>query len=391
MPKTLDIYLVKELSVPFVLSSGILSITLILSKSIKLIELVVNHGVGITIVLKFLFLLMPSFLIYIIPISFLISVLVTFNRLSGDSEITAIKASGIGLYRLSVPVIVAAVIIFLLSAYITLFAFPWANLSGKKLLYEVAKANASTGIKEKTFNDIFDKMLIYVNHVNQSNGDLNGIMISEEKEDGASNLVTAKRGILLTNQESMSVTLQMIDGTIHKTYKNTNKYSLLKFNTYDINLRIKADAHPSLSKTNRELTMGELLKKIKEIKSTRENASPYIIDMHKRLTLPFSVFVFAVIGIPLAIQHVRTSRYRGFSIALAVMLVYYTLSTALESIGENGSINPILAVWGSNAIMGAAAVYVFYKAHRESKIKWLDSLRGYIVSAVYIMFSRKNK
>lgn len=383
MPRTLDIYILKELAIPFILSSGILSITLLLSKSLKLIELIVNHGVSIIVVLKFLFFLMPPFLIYIIPISFLLSVLITFNRFSGDSEITAIKASGVGLYRLSAPVAVMAIITSLLSAYITLFAFPWANLSGKKLLYDVARTKAATGIKEKTFNDIFDRILIYVNHISQSNGDLNGIMVSEERQDETSNVIIANRGVLMTNPQSMSVTLRMMDGTVHKTIKKTNKYTLLMFNTYDINLRVKTSDNPSVSRTNRELTIGELLQKIDKTKASGENASPYIIDMHKRFALPSAIFIFGLMGIPLAIQHVRTSRYRGFIIALAVMLIYYTLSTLLESLGEEGRINPFFAVWGSNIIMGIIGIYIFYKAHKESRVKWLDNFQGFLASVIY--------
>lgn len=394
MPRILDSYIFKELGAPFIISSGVLSVTLLLSKMLKLVELVVNHGVGITIILKFLFFLMPSFLIYVIPLSFLLSVLIAFNRLSGDSEITAIKTAGINLYRLTRPVVVMAAIAFLLSLYLTLFAFPWANLSAKKLLYDVARTKISTGIKEKTFNDTFDGIVLYADHIAAGEDTLNGVMVSEEKQDEMSNVITANNGVFIVDPESMTVTLRLQNGTLHKTGKQSDKYTHMTFSTYDINLRLKqADIkNPDKNRSNRELTVMELAKKINEVKKAGKNPSPYIIDMHKRAALPAAVFVFGLLGVPLAIQHVRTSRYRGFIIALVVMLLYYVLSTAFESFGESGKINPIFAVWGSNIIMGICGLYVFYKTSRESPIKslnWPVEFISGIIDALKRIFSKQ--
>lgn len=393
MPRLLDSYIFKELSAPFILSAGILSITMFLSKSLKLVELVVNHGVGMMVILKFLFFLMPSFLIYIIPISFLLSVLITFNRLSGDSEITAIKTSGINMYRFTMPVFAMAVISFLLTLYLTLFAFPWANLSAKKLLYDVAKTKAATGIKEKTFNDTFDDVVLYADYIAAGEDTLNGVMVSEEKQDNTSNVITASKGVLISDPETMAVTLRLINGTVQRAGEKKDRYTYMTFTTYDINLRLKETdiKNPDTNKSNRELTIKQIAKKINEAKASGKNPSPYIIDMHKRAALPAAVFVFGLLGVPLAIQHVRTSRYRGFITALVVMLAYYIISTAFESFGENGKINPIFAVWGSNIIMGICGLYVFYKTSRESPVKslnWLVELFSSAINALKKIFSK---
>ena len=103
--------------------------------------------------------------------------------------------------------------------------------------------------------------------------------------------------------------------------------------------------------------------------------SPHIIDLHKRFALPASVFVFGLLGIPLGIQRIRTIRFTSFTIGLGVMLFYYVLSKALESLGEKGLLNPVLAVWGTDIIMSALGIAMFYKAAKDSPIKsltWLE-------------------
>ena len=367
MPMILYTYIMREISGTLILSCGILSITLLLSKSIKMASLVINHGVGLTVILKFLFLLMPSFLIYTIPISFLLATLITFNKLSGDNEVTAMRASGISLYSMSAPALVIAIISFLLTTYLTLFAFPWANLSAKKLMYDAARAKVSAGITEGTFNDTFEGVVLYINHIEPAGDNIRGVVVSQEKNDGTSDVIVSNNGLLISDPDTLSVTLRLKNGTLHRTGKRADKYTHMTFNTYDIHLWLKETdmKNQEAQKSNRELTIGELRRKIDSIKQEGENPSPYIIDMHKRFVLPSSVFVFGLIGIPLAIQHVRTSRYRGFIIALAVMLIYYIMSTAFEAFGEDGGINPLIAVWGSNIIMGTAGLYRFYKADRE--------------------------
>lgn len=108
MPRILNSYIFKEMAGPFALSIAVLTITSLLSRVLKLAEMAINHGVGLFVILKLILFIIPSFLIYIIPMSFLISVLIAYNRLSGDSEITAMKASGLSILKMSRPVVFMA-------------------------------------------------------------------------------------------------------------------------------------------------------------------------------------------------------------------------------------------------------------------------------------------
>src|SRR4030066_1040165 len=146
----------------------------------------------------------------------------------------------------------------------------------------------------------------------------------------------------------MGFCVQRFSGTMHRAEKK-GLYKTINFTIYDINLGLKDEKtkNPDIAKKNRDLTVSQLKKKIDNIKRTGDNPAPYIIDLHKRFALPASIFVFSLLGVPLGIQRERTTKFTSFSVGIGIILFYYILSTALESLGEKGMLNPVLAVWGS--------------------------------------------
>ena len=392
MSKIINRYIFKEMAVPFVIVITVLTITSLLSKVIIAVNLLVNYGVGFFILLKFFLFSMPWFLIYIIPMSFLIAVLITYNRLSSDNEITAMKASGLDLLRISMPVAVMALIAYFIATFFTVYAFAWGNVSSKRLIYEVARSKATIGLKERVFNDAFDGLILYANHIIAENGEMEGIFISDQRDEQDKFIVVAKSGIISSDQQAEKITLRLLNGTIHKS-EESGLYKVITFTTYDLNLRMKEGEakNPDTSKTNSDLTVGQLKEKIADMKRQGSAIPPsYIIDLHQRFALPASIFVFSFLGVPLGIQRVRTTRFTSFSVGLGVVLFYYVLSTALESFGKKGLINPIAAAWGANIFMAITGVAIFYKAAKDSPIKslaWLEEKKDALFAVIRSILS----
>lgn len=393
MFKIINRYIFKEMVVPFALVIAVLTITSLLSKIIIAVDLLVNYGVGFFIILKFLLFSIPWFLIYIIPMSFLISTLITFNRLSGDNEITAMRASGLSLFKISTPVLFMSALAYFMATFFTVYAFAWGNVSAKRLIYEVARSKAAIGLKEKVFNDAFDGLMLYANRIAADSGEMEGIFISDQRDEKNNFILAAKNGIISSDQEAEKVTLRLLNGTIHKSEED-GLYKIIAFNTYDLNLRLKQGMqNPDNSKANSDLTAGQLSKKIADIKSQGSEIPPsYIIDLHQRFALPASIFVFGLLGVPLGIQRVRTTKFTSFSVGLGVVLFYYVLSTALESFGKKGLFNPMLAAWGADIFMAAAGAILFYKAAKDSPIKslaWVESRKDAVFAVIKNILHRR--
>lgn len=385
MPRLINSYIFREISVPFLLSLAILTATGLLSRIMKLVELAVTHGIGAPFVFWFIVSVVPSFIIYTIPVSFLIGVLVAFTRLSSDSEITAMKASGLSLFSLMRPVIALAIIAYFLTLAFTVYFFPWGNINLKNLLFEAAKTRLVSGIEEKTFYDKFRGVVLYVDRLSTKTGEMEGIFISEAGAGGDANLFFAERGVFSPSGEEFSVFLKLNDGTIHRKTGDDGAYHIVRFEDYLVTLSAASAPATTLERrTNRELYLGELMARVDDARAKGINTAPFVIDLHKRFALPASVFVFALLGVPLGIQRIRAARFAGFSIALAVVLAYYVASTALEALGENGGLNPIVAVWGSNIIFTIAGVYFFRLAARDA------SPSTQLFSALEALIPRRN-
>lgn len=368
MPGILTRYVYKEIIVPFLLSLAILTATALLSKVVKLVELAVVYGVGVPFLLRFVASVIPAFLIYTIPISFLVAVLAAFSRLSSDNEITAIKASGTSLFTLMKPVVGVAAAVFACALLVTLYAYPWGNLNMKKLAFEASRKVLVSGIEEKTFYDRFKGITLYVDHVTPDTGEMEGIFIAEESKGDEPNTFFAKRGMLAAPENGSSVYLKLYDGTAHRESAEKGVYNVVAFSTYMVELDIGSQESIRASRTNRELYVGELADRAAQMRSEGQEAAGVVIDMHKRFVLPFSIFVFAFLGLPLGIQKVRSTRFTGFTVAIGVVLLYYVTSTAFEALGENSTINPVLAVWGSTIIFSIVGGYIFFRAAKDAPL-----------------------
>lgn len=368
MPGILNRYILKEISVPFVLSLAILTATALLSKAVKLIELMVTQGVGGSFIFWFMASVAPTFLIYTLPISFLIGVLVAFTRLSSDSEVTAIKASGLGLRAMLRPVMLFALFVYALTLGVTLFLFPWGNLNMKALIFDASKDRFVSGLEEKTFYDRFKGIVLYVDKINARTGEMEGIFISERSDKEESNVFFATSGVFSPATERYTVYLKLDDGAIHRKTSDGRTYHIAGFNSYTLELGLAGQPGAAGEKHQRELYLGELMDRVKAAEARGQDPAPHLIDLHKRFALPASVFVFALLGLPLGIQKIRAARFTGFSIALGVVLVYYVLSTAFEAVGESGAMNAIAAVWASDVIFLGAGLFVFFRAAREKPL-----------------------
>ena len=370
MTRLIHSYIFKEMVPPFLLCLVVLTGTALLSKSTKLIEMGITYRVGLWSLILFIASLIPNFLIYIIPISFLVAVLFAFNRLSSESELTAMRASGLSLYRLSLPVLILAVIVYVFSLAVTVYLLPLGNNQLKRIISTVARTKSVAGIQENTFNSAFDGVTLYTGSIPKGGDTIADIFISDSREEGEPTIIFAKRGTFVSDPDGQTLTLNLGSGTIHNSDDSSGEYRLISFNTYDYKIPITKGFAPQsvASKSNRELYLGELRSRIREKGERGVSQVPYIIDLHKRFALPASVFVFALLGVPLGIQKVRTARYTSFSIALGVVLTYYVLSTAMESLGESGKVGPILSVWISDIVMGAVGCYVFFRASRDRPI-----------------------
>ncbi len=132
MTRLITTYIFKEMAIPFILSVVLLSATILLGNILKLLELLLTQGAGFINIATLIITMIPSFMIYTLPASFLVSVLIACTRLSSDNEFIALKASGLSLTAIIKPVFLMAIIIYIATMLVTLYVYPWSNYNYKK-------------------------------------------------------------------------------------------------------------------------------------------------------------------------------------------------------------------------------------------------------------------
>jgi len=137
--KILSWYIFKELLGPFLISLLIFSFFMLTGRILKLTDLFVNKSLNIFDVFRLISYVLIPFLIYIIPMSLLLTILLSLGRLSADGEIVAIKTSGISLYQIVFPIGVFSTLTFILTTILTLYAYPWGFKSLRILLLSLPR------------------------------------------------------------------------------------------------------------------------------------------------------------------------------------------------------------------------------------------------------------
>ena len=386
--KIIDRYILKELFYLFFLSIFIFTIVLMLNKVLQLTELVVNKGVSLATVAKLILFLLPTFLIIIIPISILVASIMTFSRLSTDSELVVLKSSGISLYRLLRPVIILSVAAYLFANFLTIKAQPWGTQSFKNLMFQIVQSKAAINIKERIFNDYFDGLVIYVEEAPMSSKTMKGVFIADSRKADAPQTIIAKEGTLLTDSKSLKVVLRLKDGAIHTLEKKRDSYRLIHFATYDLALDIqkRLSGRKDKEKSPKEMTISDLRNKIQALKEGTKKYNIAMVEYYKKFSLPFACLILGFVGSPLGIVNRRSGRSGGVSISMVVVFFYYILLTMGEGLGDEGKIHPFIAMWFPNLLLSLTGVYLVVKTAKESPFK----ISGFIVGRI-LFFSNRAK
>ncbi len=378
MKKTIHTYLSKEILGPFLIGLLIFSVVFMMGKTLFLTDLLVNKGVSLFDIGKLLIYFFPSSLFLIIPIALLLGVLVAFARLSSDNEIAALKASGISLYQLTPPVLFMSIVAYLLTTFLVIYALPWGNRGLMNTLFDIAKTKAYTALKERTFNDSFDGVVIYVDKIPPRGNTLGGIFIHIEGKKGeeATRTILAKEGYVVTDPNSQEIVLnltgvtgdQVVEGS--KSYGRIEAEALIQRLTFGGNLsRVR-----KFRARKWEMSIGELKKKIKFKKLHGEDCTKYLLDLYMKFSIPFSCIVFGLIGIPLGVQPRRSGKSYGFILGIFVVLAYYILLTSAEILANNGTLPPVLTSWIPNIVLMGLGIYLLVKVGNESPIRFLQWL-----------------
>jgi len=370
--KVIDRYLLREISLPFFTSLFAMTFVLLSGKTLQLMDLVVNKGVSMADIFRLISFLIPYFLVFTIPISLLISILIGMGRLAGDNEITVLKGAGLSLYRISYPIALASCVAFLTTFLLSTYFVPYGNYAMKNLLFAVVRQNASAVIKEKTFNDNFKGILLYADKIPADGSFMESVMVSDNRLGKGPSTIFAEKAYLLSSPDSARVSLRLEKGSIHTMEIKRGHYRKMDFGLYDVNLDMKgavAGINKSREKDSKEMTPRELLERIRTPGLKEALKREFTVELHKKYTLPLTCLIFCLMGIPIGVNVRKSVKARGLTISIIIVLLYYVTQLFGSAITQTGKVSPWAGMWFPTIVFTITGIFLFVRAAREDKME----------------------
>ncbi len=393
MQRTISKYLLFELITNFFIGFIVFTFVLLTGKTFQLTDMIVNKGMSLFIIIKLFGMMLPFFLVFTIPMSLALAVILTFGRASHDYEIIALKSSGVSLYQLVRPVFIFSVFAWVLTSYLTIFVAPTSNFNLKKFVVSVLRTQINVGIEEKVFNDLAGR-IIYVDRIPVRSNHLYGILIFDDTSAERAVTIIAQEGYLSSDDTTQYLTISLVNGSILLSNKYTDSDQLIVFNNYSMNLSpFEEDEAGKVVKKNWEMTLDELIVSVSGLKQNlaglkqelKRNPSDKLrldaivkdvkshirsqqVEISKMFAVPFACIIFMMLGIPLSVQTNPKGKSGNLVLGILVIFSYYVFMAAGEVLGKKGWLPPLLSMWLGNVILGGAGLYLFIKAGREKPV-----------------------
>lgn len=339
----------------------VLTFVMLLGNLIKIADLIINKGVDIYHVSKLFLFMIPFLLTYTLPIASLAAVLLALGRLSSDNEIVAIRANGVNLFTLILPLLIIGTILSMILVIFNDRVIPYVHFASRKTLIEVGIKNPTAALEPGVFINSFQNYVLFIYRIEDNK--LINIRIYEPREGKPTRTIVAKSGEFIALPEKNTIKLKLMDGSTDEPdpEKPENFYKL-NFKTYFMNLNLaQAQDKDKIGKKPKDMTIQELKNEVQKVKKSGIDPMPLITEINEKISLAFSCLVFILFGAPLAIITRRREKSINFGIAFLVVGSYYLILIGAEALSLRGIINPAIGMWLPNIIFGTIGGILTYR------------------------------
>ncbi|MCX6881274.1 MAG: LptF/LptG family permease [Verrucomicrobia bacterium] len=395
--RTLHFYLLRQVLVTLFMTVCVFTLVLLLGNVLKeIVALLVTGKVTLGVIVHAVGLLIPYIMAYVLPFAMLTATLLTFGRFSADNELTAVRASGISLLSLCLPVLILSVLLAGLCAWFNFKIAPECRVAYKQLIFKTSLQNTSALITEDRFIDQIPGIVLYVR---KRDGDLlKDVRLYTIKNNEIEQRISAAEGSILWENNQTTVRFELRDAVTEtrnptsvpvpnsvpeEDINSTNSPLVtviqepLPENTIDwvqipskmvtfgpINLETLARSEQNL-RIGTEMTHTQLLAEIAKREAQGISASPAIFELHRQVALSFATVGFALIGIPLGIRAHRRETSIGMAISILLVMVYYSFFIFAQAMESHAALRPWLLVWVPNFLFQGIGAVLLWRANRQ--------------------------
>jgi lipopolysaccharide export system permease protein len=303
-PTVLDRYVLARTLMPLSAALLIALLALLLERMVRIMDMLVNQGGPIVLVLKLLANLVPHYLGVALPLALFLGVMIAATRLSADGELDGLQSAGISLNRLLWPLLSLSTILTLCMFATTGWLQPHTRYQYRALLYVATSSMVDLAIeKGATFNRFGDYTIV-VDDIVDRGLTLRGVFIHKIDPQGGVEIMTARSGTAARVPEDFSVLLKLRDGRRVDTPADAGRLSVLSFDSLDLPLELTGTVAFRPRNAERELTLPELFE---QARNQTLDVKPWRIEteIHARLVRTISTFFLPMLGLSLGLAATR--------------------------------------------------------------------------------------
>jgi LPS export ABC transporter permease LptG/LPS export ABC transporter permease LptF len=386
-------YILREITGYALLGGVLFTFVLFMRYLLPLMELAVRGIASPTDILRLIGYLMPSFLTVTIPMAVLIGILLGLSRLAADSEVTAMRASGLGVMSFVRIVSILAVLAWGAGLFNSLVVAP----RGARALLNYEEQTKSGGIaiivQPRVFYENLKNDVLYVQDVVPGPGNTElwrHVFLADLSQPASPHIITAEQAVVL-NGGPQTLHLELSDGSRHDTTAaNPDQYDISTFVSTELPVQTsqQEDTHISRLDTSMQaLPLREVWRRI----HGPGNIRPYLIELHRRFSFPAACLVLMLVGVPLGLSSKRGGKGSGFVVTLLLVFLYYFLSIIGTALARQDKIPAALGVWSANILFAVAGVILIQQLSRGGFALDLVARVGARISRFFDRFSRNRQ
>lgn len=347
--RLLDRFILAEMKGPFFF--GVMAFTVLLVAGdllFDLADLIIEKGVSLSVIARLFVYKLPSVVVMTLPMASLLSALLSFGKLSGDSELAALKASGIAFQRIVRPVLLASVAVAVGAILMNETVVPLTNRAAENVMrYEVAKNRLSmvqdhVFLREESEGDL--KRVTYISRLKPREGLMEGVLVQEFEQGQMRRILSAEKGYWQDGQWWLE------KGKVFDVDPSGQVALLFRFERQKLVLKLTPEQVRKASRKPEEMNAFELRERIELLQTEGADPNPLRIMFHLRLAVPWASVVLALVGASLGVRPQRTSSGMGLGMSVMIVFIYYVTMSFCKALGQSGMIAPLIAAWIPNLL-----------------------------------------
>jgi LPS export ABC transporter permease LptG/LPS export ABC transporter permease LptF len=377
-------YILKEILSHGLLGGALFTFILYMRDLGRILALVVHNSSSLVSVLKIFLFILPNTLVVTIPMAVLVGILLGLSRLAADSEITAMRASGIGVLSFVRVASVVAVLGWAAGLVNSLYFAPRASAALIRLEDSLKTSQASFEIQPRVFYEDFKDYVLYVQEVRPGSGVANwrNIFLADLSDASSPRIISAEQATVADDQDSV-LRMRLRNGVEHETNTSQpNQYTISTFTATDLPLPLSDKDETHLGRSDAPIlavSTGELVARSRGPEGSSADGKAALIELNKRLSYPAACLVLMLVGVPLGMATRRGGKSAGFVLTILLVFVYYFLSIIGVALARQGKVPPFAGVWLANAIFGIGGVVLLrQKATGNAALAFLGTAAAWL-------------